>query len=90
MAAMKWWGWGLEGTEFTHEDKPALAPFIEQVIGVDVRRPAPSPRPLDDLEIPPSHLPDALRAALERVVGDAWLSTDPLDRNRPRARQVAP
>ena len=28
MAAMKWWGWGQEGVEFSHEDKPALAPFI--------------------------------------------------------------
>ena len=28
MAAMKWWGWGHEGLEFTHEDKPALGPFI--------------------------------------------------------------
>ncbi len=80
MAAMKWWGWGLEGTEFTHEDKPALAPFIQQVIGVDVRRPAPSPRPLDDLEIPASRLPDALRAALGRAVGDEQVSIDPLDR----------
>jgi alkyldihydroxyacetonephosphate synthase len=80
MAAMKWWGWGVEGTEFTHEDKPALAPFIAEVIGVDVRRPAPSPRDLDDLEVPPSRLPDALRAALVGVVGDERLSTDPLER----------
>ena len=53
MAAMKWWGWGHEGVEFTHEDKPALAPFILEAIGVDVRskrgraaaiRPARDPR----------------------------------------------
>ena len=28
MPAMKWWGWGHDGVEFTHQDKPALAPFI--------------------------------------------------------------
>ncbi len=38
MAAMKWWGWGQEGVEFSHEDKPGLAPFIAHAIGVDVGR----------------------------------------------------
>jgi alkyldihydroxyacetonephosphate synthase len=37
MPAMKWWGWGHDGVEFTHQDKPALAPFIADKIGVDVR-----------------------------------------------------
>ena len=36
MAAMKWWGWGHEGVEFTHVDKPDLAPFIERVLGIRV------------------------------------------------------
>jgi alkyldihydroxyacetonephosphate synthase len=26
---MKWWGWGDEGTTFTHADKPALGDFVK-------------------------------------------------------------
>jgi len=36
--AMKWWGWGDPGVAFTHEDKPGLAPFIREVLGIDVTR----------------------------------------------------
>ena len=80
MATMKWWGWGLEGIEFTHEDKPALAPFIEDVIGVDVRRPAAACPRLEDLEVPATQLSDALRATLVGIVGDDRLTVDPLER----------
>ena len=38
MPATKWWGWGYEGVEFSDGDKPDLAPFIADAIGVDVRR----------------------------------------------------
>ena len=31
--AMKWWGWGEQSIEFTHEDKPGLAPFIREALG---------------------------------------------------------
>ena len=27
---MKWWGWGVEGVGFHHEDKPAFAPFVSR------------------------------------------------------------
>jgi alkyldihydroxyacetonephosphate synthase len=80
MAAMKWWGWGPEGMEFTHADKPALAPFIEQVIGLKVGAPtAPAPR-FDELTVPESRLPRGLREALEQAVTPALLSVDPHDR----------
>ena len=74
MAAMKWWGWGLEGVEFTHEDKPDLGPFIREVIGLDVALAATPPPHLVDLEVPPSRLPDELRSALEEAVGAANVS----------------
>lgn len=80
MAAMKWWGWGQDGVEFTHADKPALAPFVKQKIGVDVDRPAIAPPRLDQLEIPAPRLPDALRAALQRAVGAEHVGDDPHDR----------
>jgi alkyldihydroxyacetonephosphate synthase len=80
MAAMKWWGWGEEGFEFTHEDKPALAPFILDAIDVDVRTKGAAPLRFDQLEVPGPALPDDLREALERAVSANFVSTDPLDR----------
>jgi alkyldihydroxyacetonephosphate synthase len=80
MAAMKWWGWGLEGVQFTHEDKPGFRPFIEEVLGVDVARAIAAPARFEDLDVPAPRLPDALRAALEEAVTAAFVSVDPLDR----------
>src|SRR5918995_3275505 len=75
--AMKWWGWGDPGVEFTHEDKPGLAPFIREVLGIDVTRPGSAVRSFGDLDVPAPNLPESLRAALERA-GD--VSTDAQDR----------
>jgi alkyldihydroxyacetonephosphate synthase len=80
MPAMKWWGWGEEGVEFSHEDKPALGPFIANKIGVDVRRRSTAPLRFDQLEIAESILPAELRADLEEGAGAQYVSTDPLDR----------
>ena len=33
---MKWWGWGVEGVSFHHEDKPAFRPFVINAIDLDV------------------------------------------------------
>ncbi|HUJ35636.1 MAG TPA: FAD-binding oxidoreductase [Solirubrobacteraceae bacterium] len=77
---MKWWGWGDEGVEFTHEDKPALAPFILEQIGVDVRRKVASPLRFDQLQIPDPVLPDDLWEALEQAVSRQFVSLDALDR----------
>ena len=56
-AAMKWWGWGEDEVSFTHEGKPELAPFIERVLGLDVRRPGTSALAFEDLKIPAAALP---------------------------------
>jgi alkyldihydroxyacetonephosphate synthase len=80
MAAMKWWGWGLEGVRFTHEDKPGFGPFIREVLGVDVARAGTAPPRWEDLDVPASNLPDALRAALEDAVTPAQVSLDARDR----------
>src|SRR3954454_14461011 len=73
-AAMKWWGWGEEDLSFTHEGKPELAPFIERVLGLDVRRPGTSAIAFEDLEIPAAALPAGLRADLEDAVGAEQVS----------------
>jgi alkyldihydroxyacetonephosphate synthase len=80
MAAMKWWGWGDEGVSFTHEDKPALAPFLQRALDVDVTRIVAQPPALDDLRVPEPSLPRELSAALEEAVGGDSVSTEPLDR----------
>jgi alkyldihydroxyacetonephosphate synthase len=77
---MKWWGWGDEGTSFTHRDKPALAPFIKRHLGLDVEGETARPLAFDDLRIPGPSLAGDLRAALEAAVGGEQVSTDPLDR----------
>ena len=34
---MKWWGWGVEGVAFHHEDKPGFRPVRERkVVGLDL------------------------------------------------------
>jgi alkyldihydroxyacetonephosphate synthase len=77
---MKWWGWGQEGIAFTHEDKPALAPFIESKLGLRVAAPTAAPVRFEDLRIPDPRLPAGLRSDLERAVSPAHISVDAHDR----------
>jgi alkyldihydroxyacetonephosphate synthase len=59
MAAMRRWGWGDEGVSFTHEDKPALGPFLQQALDLDVTRVASRPAAFDGLGVPePSRSPE--------------------------------
>lgn len=77
---MKWWGWGDEGVEFTHSDKPKLAPFVREHIGVDLDLPQELNPSFADLELPESQLTPKLREALEQIVSPQGLSDSPLDR----------
>jgi alkyldihydroxyacetonephosphate synthase len=69
---MKWWGWGDEGVAFTHEDKPALGPFLQRVLEIDVSRPSARPAPFDALTVGEPRvgfeLPNASTEPLDRVV----------------------
>jgi alkyldihydroxyacetonephosphate synthase len=80
MGQTKWWGWGDEAVSFTDADKPALAPFLERAIGLDVHGETARPAAFDDLDIPESSLSPALRSDLEAAVGTGFVSTEPLDR----------
>jgi alkyldihydroxyacetonephosphate synthase len=80
MAAMKWWGWGDEGVAFTHEDKPALGPFLGRALDLDVTRLVARPAAFEELRVPDPSLSSELSAALERAVSREHVSTDPLDR----------
>src|SRR3954452_9313891 len=78
MAAMKWAGWGEDDVAFTHEDKPALGPFLERMLGIEVARAGASAPSFTELSVPEPSLPSELRAALER--GSEQVSTDARDR----------
>jgi alkyldihydroxyacetonephosphate synthase len=72
----KWWGWGAEGIEFSFADKPKFAPFVLDVIGVDVTLPAPRVAPLSSYDIPASQLTPALRTALVEGIGEEYVVDD--------------
>jgi alkyldihydroxyacetonephosphate synthase len=78
--AMKWWGWGDEDVEFTHEDKPELGPFLQRHLELDVSRISAPPAAFDELGIPDPELPAALRSELEAAAGTENVSVDALDR----------
>ncbi len=75
---MKWWGWGEEDVTFTHADKPALRPFIQQHLGVDVAREASGPVAFGDLDVPAPAVDAGLEAALQAAVGADHVSGDAL------------
>ena len=69
MAPMKWWGWGEEDVSFTHEDKPDLAPFIEEKLALDVTRPGSArPASFEELDLAEPVLAQGLREALDDAV----------------------
>ncbi len=77
---MKWSGWGDDDVSFTHEDKPALGPFLLRALDLDVTRGAARPAAFDGLSVPEPSLSPDLSAALAEAVGAGSVSTDRLDR----------
>jgi alkyldihydroxyacetonephosphate synthase len=80
MAGMKWAGWGDDGVSFTAEDKPALGPFLEQHLGLELSRVSVPPARFADLDVPDPAIEPELLDALQRAVGAEHVSIDPLDR----------
>ena len=77
---MKWWGWGVEGVSFHHEDKPAFQPFVLNAIDLDVNTAPSAPMSLNDLPIPAPVIGDQLLAELADAVGAESATQDDLDR----------
>ncbi|GAB3708409.1 FAD-binding oxidoreductase [Mariniluteicoccus flavus] len=77
---MKWWGWGVEGIGFHHEDKPGFAPFVLDKVGLDLWAPAGKPPHFDEIPVPASQLTDTLASELAAALGDKHVVTDDLDR----------
>ena len=76
----KWWGWGVEGIAFHHENKPHFAPFVLDKIGIDLSLPGTPAPDFADVDVPESRLGEDLRTALRTAVGDHQVTTDDLDR----------
>ena len=77
---MKWWGWGVEGVSFHHEDKPGLAPFVLDKVDIDLHQP-PAPRlELTDLPIPEPRIGTDLLAELTDAVGAEHVHRSDLER----------
>jgi alkyldihydroxyacetonephosphate synthase len=77
---MKWWGWGVEGVAFHHEDKPAFRPFVINAIDLDVNTTPTAPLSLEDLPIPAPLISAQLLDELAAAVGADYAVQDDLDR----------
>ncbi|NNG20464.1 FAD-binding oxidoreductase [Naumannella sp. ID2617S] len=77
---MKWWGWGVEGIAFHHEDKPNFAPFVLEKVGLDVNAPSGRPPTFDEIEVPASQLGEQLRGELVGALGEKYVVTEHMDR----------
>ena len=77
---MKWWGWGVEGVAFHHEDKPAFRLFVINAIDLDVNTTPTAPLSLEDLPIPASLISAQLLDELAAAVGAEYAVQDDLDR----------
>jgi alkyldihydroxyacetonephosphate synthase len=77
---MKWWGWGIEGVSFHHENKPGFRPFVINAIDLDVSATPVAPMSLEDLPIPAPMISGELLAELRDAVGSDNAVQDDLDR----------
>lgn len=78
---MKWWGWGVEGVGFHHEDKPGFAPFVLQAVGLDLATAQKAEQPaFDSLDLAESAASPAFVAALAGIVGEDFVTTDAMER----------
>ena len=78
---MKWWGWGVEGVSFEHEDKPGFAPFILERLALDLHATTPSGAPsFDEVTVAKSLITPALTKTLTEIVGAANITTDKMER----------
>jgi alkyldihydroxyacetonephosphate synthase len=78
---MKWWGWGVEGVGFHHEDKPGFAPFVFKVIGVDLNAAKAVEKPsFAAMTVPKSIASPELVTTLGAIVGGGNVNSDDMDR----------
>jgi alkyldihydroxyacetonephosphate synthase len=78
---MKWWGWGVPGVAFHHEDKPGFAPFVIKAVGLDLHAVSPlDPPSFEGIDVPASRDDGRVRAAAAEIVGADAVTDDALAR----------
>lgn len=77
---MKWWGWGDDQVSFTHVDKPDLAPFVREKIGIDLDGPSAPVISFDDLDIAAPTLSSELSDAVAAALRPDQITSDAMDR----------
>jgi alkyldihydroxyacetonephosphate synthase len=77
---MKWWGWGVEGVAFHHENKPGFRPFVIEAIDLDVDVEPTAALSLDPLDVPQPMISDELVDELADAVGRPNVVSDDADR----------
>ena len=77
---MKWWGWGVEGVAFHHEDKPGFRPFVIEAIDLDVDTEPTAALSLDPMTVPRPMISDELVDELADAVGRPNVVSDDADR----------
>lgn len=78
---MKWWGWGVEGVGFHHEDKPGFAPFVLNAVGLDLTTAERAEQPdFDGLDLADAIVSPEFRSVLVDIVGPDFVTTDAMER----------
>lgn len=76
----KWWGWGVEGIAFEHDNKPNFAPFVMEQVALDLSEPGAAVPSFDDIEVPATILGEGDRRRLQQIVGDHHVTTSDMER----------
>jgi alkyldihydroxyacetonephosphate synthase len=78
---MKWWGWGVDGVAFEHEDKPGFAPFILENLALDLHTaPVVGQPSFDAVTVEKSLAAAPLLKTLSGIVGEEFVTTDKMER----------
>jgi hypothetical protein len=77
---MKWWGWGVDGVAFHHENKPGFAPFVKKNLGLDLKKTKGEPPAFADIVVPSSRAAESFVLLLAGIVGDDHVETDDMSR----------
>lgn len=78
--AMKWHGWGGEGTGFDPVGRPNLFPYAVRHLAIDHDRATDAPMALDAISVPPSRLDGSVLDALVAALANDGVSIGRYDR----------
>jgi len=77
---MKWWGWGVEGSQFNISDKPELWPFVDDILGINGEVQSTLPVSFDSITMPEQTLNQAFLDLMTDELGQEYCFTDKKER----------